>query len=115
MTRIAERGAYKSITIIIDNGNNDIRYAGRTCSKQLHQKVNSALFYLLKRNLRRFILKPRTDLYVFIFGVGGGGEFHTDDPENAKLVLYRSTRVRANTYLFDPYHAGALFRRSHTL
>ena len=74
-------------------------------------KGNSALFYLLKRNLRRFILKLCTDLYVFIFG---GREFHTDDPEHAKLVLYRSTRVRGNTYLFDPYRTGALFRRSHT-
>ena len=55
-----------------------------------------ALFYLLKRNLNRFILKPRTDMFIFIFG---GREFQTDDPENAKLVLYRSTRVRGNTYL----------------
>ena len=55
------------------------------------------MFYLLRRNLRRFILKPRTDvLYIFIFGER---EFQTDDPENAKLVLYRSTRVRGNTYL----------------
>ena len=54
------------------------------------------MFHLLKRNLRRFILKPRTDLYAFIFG---GRESQTDDPENAKLVLYRSTRVRGNTYL----------------
>ena len=56
-------------------------------------KGNSALFYLLKRNLRRFILKPRTDLYVFIFG---GREFQTDDPENAKLVLYRSSNNNNN-------------------
>ena len=48
------------------------------------------MFYVLKRNLRRFILKPLTDLYILIFG---GREFQTDDPENAKLVLYRSTRV----------------------
>ena len=54
------------------------------------------MLYLLKRNLGRFILKPRTDLYIFIFG---GREFQIDDPENAKLVLYRSTRVRGNTYL----------------
>ena len=40
---------------------------------------------------RRPTLKPRTDLYVFIFG---GREFQTDDPENAKLTLYRSMRVR---------------------
>ena len=69
------------------------------------------MFHLLKRNLRRFIFKPRKDLYVFIFG---GREFQTDDPENAKLVLYRSIRVRGNKHLFDPYRAGALFRRSHT-
>ena len=112
MTRIVEKGAYKSITFIIDDGNSDISYAGRTCNKHSYtKKVNSALFYLLKRNLPRFILKPRTDLYILIFG---GREFQTDDPENAKLVLYRSTRVRGNTYLFDPYRAGALFRRSHT-
>ena len=57
-------------------------------------KVNSALFHWLKRNLRRFILKLRTDLYVFIFG---RREFQTDDPENAELVLYRSIRVRGKT------------------
>ena len=69
MTRITEKGAYKSITFIIDDENSDISYAGRTCNKhKLHQKVNSALLYLLKRNLRRFILKPRTDLYILIFG-----------------------------------------------
>ena len=43
------------------------------------QKVISALYYLSMR-----ILKPRTDLYVFILG---GREFQTDDPEKAKLVL----------------------------
>ena len=70
-----------------------------------------ALFHSLKRNLRRFILKPCTDFYVFIFG---GREFQTDDPENAKLVLYWSTRVLGKTELFDPYRAGAPFRRSRT-
>ena len=49
---------------------------------------------LLKRNLCWFILKPRTDLYVFIFG---GREFLTDDLENAKLVLCSSIRVRGKT------------------
>ena len=57
-------------------------------------KGKLALFHLLKRNLRRFIFKPRKDLYVFIFG---GREFQTDDPENAKLVLYRSIRVQGKT------------------
>ena len=41
-------------------------------------------------------MKPRTDLYVFIFG---GREFQTDDPENAKLIIAS---------------AGALLRTSHT-
>ena len=39
-------------------------------------------------------LKLRTDLYVFIFG---GREFQTYDPEKAKLILYRSVRVRSKT------------------
>ena len=87
MARITEKGAYRSITFIIDNGNSDISYAGRTCNKHSYtKKVNSALFYLLKRNLCRFISKPLTDLCVFIFG---GREFQTDDSENVKLVLYR--------------------------
>ena len=30
MTRITEKGAYKSITFIIDDENSDISYAGRT-------------------------------------------------------------------------------------
>ena len=51
---------------------------------------------LLKRNLRRFILKPRTDLYAFIFG---GRESQTDDPEDAKLVSYRSMRVQSKTVI----------------
>ena len=41
---------------------------------------------LVKEELAQVNLKPCTDLYVFIFG---GREFQTDDPENAKLVLYR--------------------------
>ena len=61
----------------------EISYADRKCNKHIHQEVNSELFHLLKRTLRRFILNPRTDFYVFIFG---GREFQTDDPENAKLV-----------------------------
>ena len=38
------------------------------------------------RILRRFSLETYTDLYVFIFG---GRQLQTDDPDNAKLVLYR--------------------------
>ena len=47
-------------------------------------KVISTIYYLSMRILRRLILKPRTDLYVFIFG---GREFQTDGPEKAKLFL----------------------------
>ena len=47
------------------------------------QKVISALYHLSRRIFRRLILKPRTDLYVFIFGER---EFQTDGPEKAKLV-----------------------------
>ena len=35
-------------------------------------------------------LKPRTDLCVFTFG---GRKFQTDDPENAKLILYKCVCV----------------------
>ena len=50
-------------------------------------------------------MKPCTDLYVFIFG---GREFQTDDPENAKLILYRSVRVRGKTFKkTNSYRAGA--------
>ena len=72
------------------------------------------------RILRMFTVKLRTDLYVFIFG---GREFQTYDPEKAKLILYRSVRVRSKTgFLFFyfnksfcySYRAGALLRRSHS-
>ena len=46
---------------------------------------------------RRPTLKPRTDLYVYILG---GREFQTNDPENAKNILYRSMRVRDKTVVF---------------
>ena len=32
-----------------------------------------------------------------------GREFPTDDPENARLVLYRSVRGRGGMKLFEPY------------
>ena len=35
---------------------------------------------------QRFIFKPRTDLYIFIFGER---EFQTDNPEHAKPVMNR--------------------------
>ena len=40
--------------------------------------------------LSRLTLKPRTDLYVFIFG----RNFQTGDSENPKLILHRSMRER---------------------
>ena len=40
------------------------------------------------RILRWPTLKPRTDLYIFIFG---GREFQTDDPENAKVIVGSKT------------------------
>ena len=49
---------------------------------------------LSEEELGQVYLKSRTDLYVFIFG---GREFQTDDPENAKPVLYRSIIVRGKT------------------
>ena len=42
-------------------------------------------------------MKPRTDLHIFIFG---GREFQTDDPENTKLILYRSMQVHGKTVFF---------------
>ena len=33
----------------------------------------------------------------------GGREFQIDDPENARLVLYRSMRGRGGIKLFEPY------------
>ena len=57
-------------------------------------KLSIAL--LVKEELVQVYLKPRTDLYILIFG---GREFQTDDPENAKLVSYRSTRVRGKTVI----------------
>ena len=55
--------------------------------------------------MRRFVLKPRTDLYMFIFG---GRKSQTDDLENAELVLYRSKRVQGKTYLFHTPRTDAL-------
>ena len=78
-------GVYKIITLIIDivgEKTNNKNY--RTCNKHSNTKVISALYYLSMIFLRRLILKPRTDLYVFIFGER---EFQTDGPEKAKLVL----------------------------
>ena len=40
--------------------------------------------------VRRFLRKSR-------------GEFQTDDPENARLVLYRSMRGRGGIQLLEPY------------
>ena len=74
-------------------------------------KGKLSIVLLVKEELAQVYFKTTQHLYILIFG---GREFRTDDPENAKLVLYRSTRARGNTYLFDPYRAGALFRRSHT-
>ena len=33
----------------------------------------------------------------------GGREFQIDDPENARLILYRSMRGRGRIKLFEPY------------
>ena len=74
-------------------------------------KGKLGIVLLVKEELAQVYFKTTHRLVRFYLG---GREFQTDDPENAKLVLYRSTRVRGNTYLFDPYRAGALFRRSHT-
>ena len=74
-------------------------------------KGKLGIVLLVKEKLAQVYFKTMHRLVCFIFG---GREFQTDDPENAKLVLYRSTRVGGNTYLFDLYRAGALFRRSHT-
>ena len=78
---------YKIITLIIDmggGGETKITYADTELAINIAiQKVTSALYCLSMRILRRLILKPRTDLYVFIFG---GREFQTDGPENANLV-----------------------------
>ena len=49
---------------------------------------------LVKEELEQFFFKLSTDLYVFIFG---GREFQTDDPENVKLVSYRSIQMRSKT------------------
>ena len=40
------------------------------------------------------IRTTNTYTHVFIFG---GREFQTDNPENAKLIFYRSMRVRGKT------------------
>ena len=42
-------------------------------------------------------------LMVRLFLRDSGGEFQTDDPENAKLVLYRSMRGRGRIKLLGPY------------
>ena len=63
----------KYITFIINNGKKSIRYADRKSNKHSYTKrVTRHYFTLLKGTLRRFILEPRTDLYVLIFG---GREF----------------------------------------
>ena len=82
-----------------------------TVAKVATAKGQLSIVTLVKEDLAWFILKPRTDLCVFIFR---GREFQSDDTQNAKLVLCRSARVRGKTELFALYRAGALFRRSHT-
>ena len=110
MTKIAEKKASHSLPIM----------ETRTLAMQTEnvtniatqEKVNSALFHMLRGWIwHRFISKPRADLNVFIFG---GREFQTAEPENAKLELYRSIRVRGKTWLFDRIVKVLCFWRSHT-
>ena len=42
-------------------------------------------------------------LMVCMFLRESGREFQTDDPENARLVLYRSMRGRGGIKLLEPY------------
>ena len=66
----------------------------RKCTKHSNAKGSLTLYHLFMGILRRLILKPRTDLFVFIFG---GRQFQDDDPKNAKLVFYRSKQIRGKT------------------
>ena len=89
-----KKGAYKSITLITDNRNQDISYTdSEGVTNVATPSVNSALFYLLMTILCRFISKPRTNFYMFFLG---GREFQIDDPENA-YNLYRSTWLKTQT------------------
>ena len=95
MTRIAEKKVYTKALLSLSI------MERRTLAMRTEHVPNIAtpkgklgIVPLVKRNLRRFILKPRTDLHFFILG---GREFQTDDPANAKLVFYRSILVRGKT------------------
>ena len=52
------------------------------------------------RCLRKCLLKH---LMVRRFWRESGREFQTDEPENARLVLYRSMRGRGRIKLLEPY------------
>ena len=53
---------------------------------------------LVSKNLAQVYFKTiQRRILFFFFFIFGGREFRTDDPENAKLVLYRSIRVRCQT------------------
>ena len=57
--------------------------------------------YLQLRSVRGCLSKHHSDGSHFLMELGR--EFLTDDPENARLVLYRSVRGRGGIKLFEPY------------
>ena len=66
--------------------------------------AQSTLFDWFMRILRRFILKPCTDLYIFIFG----GRVPYWWPRECKTCLLQVNASDGKTKITDPYQAGAL-------
>ena len=57
MTSIAEKGAYKSITFIIDDGNKDISYADRIVTNIATPKGKFGIVLLVKEELAQVYFK----------------------------------------------------------
>ena len=65
MTRITEKGAYKSITFIIDNGNKDISYADKHVTNIATPKNKLGIVLLVKEELAQVYFKTMHRLVRF--------------------------------------------------
>ena len=65
MTRITEKGAYKSITFIIDDGNKDISYADRIVTNIATPKGKFGIVLLVKEELAQVYFKTTHRLVHF--------------------------------------------------
>ena len=65
MTRITEKGAYKSITFIIDDGNSDISMLAEHVTNIATSKGNLGIVLLVKEELAQVYFKTKHRLVCF--------------------------------------------------